>query len=519
MYGVFMKLSKKHFNFVLTLLGLTGLGIAFQNFSFSQASAPACSQSIMAEILQNPTADKPNIEVNCSVTLRASDVVKKQILISGAAASNVVFDCGGGTLAGSEFAFSNLLVRSLKTKSAGVIVWSRPENIIVRNCKVLGGIRTAGMGKNGEGPDLRDSSRLDAKHTARAQQNAPTNIVFENLDITINNNIAIYLGPGTTKSRIINSKISGSSLSAVIYLDAESAQNHISSNVIYAGSAGREVIAVDGSANNVISSNKFMSIDNGGIFIYRNCGEGGTIRHQKPSNNIIQKNIFYSQNYEAINVGSRKGSSIYCSFDAGYPYGSSADDADHAESTLIADNKFIVNGSADNFFSRYIISSSEASTEIKNNEVAVLSRRNYSFEQRVLGRFKNGGGNILSEPAKKSKHANTIVFGCRAANDNEGCEKTVSCPKNKKIVSAKAACNLEAGLVSKTTLEQIDDNTLRVVKSSNKVESGTCRLGDLAISEKSRTSPNSYSASLTFGCREKDKNGGDCHIKGEIQCL
>jgi len=88
--------------------------------------------------------------------------------------------------------------------------------------------------------------------------------------------------------------------SVAVYLDAESYRNTLQGNSFHAdhgAGSQREVLAVDGSSNNLIMSNHFSSLQYGGIYLYRNCGEGGTIRHSTPSNNSIINNVFYYDNY------------------------------------------------------------------------------------------------------------------------------------------------------------------------------------------------------------------------------
>ena len=191
--------------------------------------------------------------------------------------------------------------------------------------------------------DLRESSRKDAFHTSRAQSNAPTKILFDNFTITARGKIPFYIAPGSTFISLKNSEIVGNSDSTAIYLDAESSNNFIINNNIHP-STTRELIAIDASANNLIQGNYFSSLSKGGINLYRNCGEGGTIRHQSPVNNKILDNRFYYKDYAGISPGihiaSRMGFGSYCDQDAGFPWGSSVDNFDHAQYNIIAYNYF-----------------------------------------------------------------------------------------------------------------------------------------------------------------------------------
>src|SRR5690606_33199014 len=113
-----------------------------------------------------------------------------------------------------------------------------------------------------------------------------------------------------------------------IYMDAESGHNVIARNYIHMLTNQREQVAIDGSAHNTVIENRFSGLSHGGIYLYRNCGEDGNIRHQTPSYNQIVNNVFYYDSCTggnpAIWLASRNGNRPYCGLDDGYPYGSSA---------------------------------------------------------------------------------------------------------------------------------------------------------------------------------------------------
>ncbi|MFM8789313.1 MAG: right-handed parallel beta-helix repeat-containing protein, partial [Chthoniobacterales bacterium] len=93
-----------------------------------------------------------------------------------------------------------------------------------------------------------------------------------------------------------------------------------------------------------IKGNRFIRASFGGIYLYRNCGEGGTVRHQTPGENRIENNTF---NLTALRpgsygiwLGSRQGRRTYCEADAGYPFGSSIDNRDFADDNVLGRNVF-----------------------------------------------------------------------------------------------------------------------------------------------------------------------------------
>ena len=213
------------------------------------------------------------------------------------------------------------------------------SDITIRRCKINGSIRTIGLGRNGEAAAVKESS-IKPGHTARAQAAAPRNTKLYGLTITGHGRTPLYLGPGTTNLILVDSTINGRSDSAAIYLDAESGSNIIRNNTINITGAPREIIAIDGSADNQILANTIQQAPNGGIYLYRNCGEGGTVRHQSPQRNLIAGNTINSSGGYGIWLGSRNGGRFYCSADDGYPFGSSKDDSDFADNNTVRGNQF-----------------------------------------------------------------------------------------------------------------------------------------------------------------------------------
>ena len=210
------------------------------------------------------------------------------------------------------------------------------DDVTIKRCKINGSIRTIGLGHNGEAPGVKASS-ITLGHTARAQAAAPKNTVLYAITITGHGRIPLYLGPGTTRLTMSDSTIKGRSDSVALYLDAESGSNIFRNNTFALTSSSREAIALDGSADNQILGNT-ISASNGGIYLYRNCGEGGTVRHQPPQNNFIAGNTIDNTGGYGIWLGSRNGGRFYCNDDAGFPFGSSKDDGDFANDNIVRDN-------------------------------------------------------------------------------------------------------------------------------------------------------------------------------------
>lgn len=314
------------------------------------AFAAPCSDQVYDELLQPATAKKRAIHVKCDLTLEASNIITKRILLVGKQSSDVSINCNGATLEGGVNSLNNgkdmIELRSQHRKNG---TWSVPSNIQIKNCQINGSVRVYGMGRNGEAKAVKQSS-LTKNHVNNLRQNAPSAIRFDNIKLNGTGRVPFYLGPGTHDVSLTHSTIQGNSVSVAIYLDAESTKNNITNNQIRVKTTRREQIAIDGSSHNTISNNYFGNLSNGGIYLYRNCGEGGTIRHSSPTYNLIQNNSFYYKNYNprwswlfgkepAIYLGSRNGNRNYCDEDKGQDFGSSQSDMDFAQYNIIAQNK------------------------------------------------------------------------------------------------------------------------------------------------------------------------------------
>ncbi len=313
----------------------------------AHAKPKACSADIHAEATEPATKQSPGIDLRCDLTLDPSNVITKRITFSGAKASGLTLDCRGATLDGSRgtvnFGKPTVLIRSTKGKGGD---WSVPSGIIVRNCIIKGALRLQGLGTNGQAKDVQASS-MTPDHTAHAQASAPSQVSLSALTFIADGRVPLYIGPGVTKVRLEKSKLGGQSNGPAVYLDAESAGNTLVGNR-FAVESRREQVAIDGSANNTITGNTFRDPVGGGVFLYRNCGEGGTIRHQKPQHNTISGNTFkYDMAFlakPAVWLNSRGGRQRYCFLDPAHPFGSSVSSQDFAKFNTVTGNRLIGGG-------------------------------------------------------------------------------------------------------------------------------------------------------------------------------
>ncbi|WEK57394.1 MAG: NosD domain-containing protein [Candidatus Brevundimonas phytovorans] len=299
-------------------------------------AARRCTAAELGELTADATTP---FRLTCRAVL-AGQSIRRPILIEGAEASGAGLDCKGGAV-GRPGVTTTTRQPTLAIWSRRITAehWSRPTDIRIEHCTIHGAVRVWGMGADGGYDDLRASSRT-ADHIATTQGSAPSHIELDRVTIVGTGSIPLYVGPGVTRLSLTNSTLSGRSDAAALYLDAESADNRIENNNINVATQ-REAVAVDGSARNRIIGNRFTLGGRGGVFLYRNCGERGVIRHQTPSENQITDNVFSSAarlRPQWVVVGSREGRRAYCRADRGYPFGSSANDGDGATNNVVARN-------------------------------------------------------------------------------------------------------------------------------------------------------------------------------------
>jgi len=297
------------------------------------AARPCDAQDIAALTAE---ADTPYL-LACRATLTPDQAIVRPVRIIGAEASGAQLDCGGGTVGRPEVPVAaSAPTIAIWSRRIDAALWSRPTDVRIRNCRINGAVRVWGIGADGRYDDLRASSRT-RDHTDRLQATAPSHVTLENVTIRAAGTIPLYVGPGVTRLSLLGSILEGDSVSTAIYLDAESADNRIEANLLRTRTQ-REMIAIDGSARNRIIGNRFELAGRPGVFLYRNCGERGVIRHQTPSYNTITDNLFSGAarlRPRLVVQNARQGRRSYCGDDKGYPWGSSADDRDGASHNIV----------------------------------------------------------------------------------------------------------------------------------------------------------------------------------------
>ncbi len=517
-----------------------------------------CSKEKLDSVRAKATKRRHWEHINCQLTLKKKWKITKTLIFEGAKANGVTLDCQGATL-GDGSNKELIQVRSKENKNNPMGTWERPQHVTIKNCHIIGAVRVWGMGRNGEATHVRTSSRT-ANHVTRIRNNAPKNITFDNITITGTGKNIFYVGPGTTYTKLLNSELKGKSTQVAIYLGMESAFNTIKNNTIHASTGNRVFeewdrpqINIDGSSHNTIINNYFSNLSHGGIYLYRNCGEGGTIRHSPPSHNTIINNIFYYNKYKGSNpsvyLGSRDRSDFiqdtfgFCQDDKGYPWGSSKNDKDFARHNVIMQNQIYKRSLKDmiktnspkinspNYIGHNKVVTS--STVVKNRKAGCYfanGSRDFILHGKKFTTIKDLGRStclrtysctdgVLKRSGNSDCRVKKVGFSCQVKGNNNGCRKTFSCPSGKKMVGAVGACNLEYGTVSSGTLRSVPSNVLKVVRTSDNVQAGKCYMGSYSIQKgKKEIAGVKGLRNITVGCKEHDKNGGDCHIKGTLYC-
>lgn len=559
-------------------LGLPGCADTTDRVDIDEvtASAPqkldgsdACSDEEIAKILEVTHVQH---DVTCSFTLPAGSVVYRPLRLYGDAADGVTIDCNGSSI--GHTAFNGLsdtkddLMIEVRSKyfvpdpdpkacgehdpspftfvknANGYYERERPEHITIKNCDIRGRVRIWGLASN----DVCKSSRDDTGigHTVRARDAAPQDIVLDNVTINTEGFVPLFLSPGVTRVQVLNSKFEGTSNSSAIYMSDESCCNTIR-NTKFLVNTEREVIAVDGSSYNLFVNNWFTRLEDGGVFLYRNCGEKGTVRWRSPHHNQFINNFFNyntsSSPNPAIYIGSRDGDPDgkfgYCGLDSAYDFGSGADDRDFARYNTVMQNQFRYRSVSDSIDDKnptlnspnYVKYNETVSAEIVRKAGCYLPTGfgdDFILDGQTFAVVESQSGGEACVVKKcidgalsdySSCTMQTVPFGCSITDNNAGCSTTATCPSGTKIIGAKAACNLETTGIAANALESIPAGTVDVVTLSQNTSDSKCTVGaTTVVSRPDVVRGSSTATSLVAHCEEYDSNGGDCAVKGVLYC-
>jgi hypothetical protein len=190
------------------------------------------------------------------------------------------------------------------------------RNVEVRNCEIHGRIRAASFTD-----PLAKYSSPRADHVKRLRESAAQHLEFKNVTIRGQFRTPVHLLPGVHHVTVRDSVIEGGYAFSTVYLPADGGFNQLINNDIW-GQSGtwlpdgsqpsggrREMIAIDASEHNRIINNRFRRMPYGGIYLFRNCGERGMLRHRPAQYNQFINNVFdfggRAPSDRTIHIGSR----------------------------------------------------------------------------------------------------------------------------------------------------------------------------------------------------------------------
>jgi len=490
--------------------------------------------------------------------------------------SNVTLDCAGNTFVRARG------FKPKKGHYIGVHVRGsskrRLAKVKVTNCAFRGFDIAAQVSVAISGKLARRA--IKTKKLEPAFANSPRHIVLDRL-VSIDAARHGFGFSGWIEGATLQNSEARGSGDAGFYFSAYSRRNRIINNRFIANghTRNREGLSVDASARNIIEGNLFRANKRGGIFLYKNCQEhasslGGLIdpRHNKKSlprvmhahSNVIRANRFVAMPI-GIHVASRQSVDQFTRFCGDRsPYSFPLDKKywlDFAEKTVIEGNRFEKLGRAiiieddnativGNRFSDnakdIVVGTKYRARELKRPVRGTTVRGNMFSSanidrsvdlihgtrdttmqgavcpEKLPGRKTSGNAVICAPkatslsgggPVRRGRNSLVETAGCRISGDNRGCRETYACPAGYEVRRVRASCDLENTRPGKLPAW----NTVQVTTPSDPVGDGQCRAAGTKIQTGS-AAIKITSGRLQFACRERDKNGGDCAIRAEIEC-
>lgn len=504
----------------------------------------------LARLVAPATAAAPSVVVTCDLTLTGAEVITKRLIFQGAASSGVTLRCNGARLdgaAGTVNAGKDMIeIRSRKVTDGGVTTWEPVEGVTIHGCDVTGSVRIWGMGTNGQGADLLLPSR-DAGYVDLVRGNAPRNILVDHVTIRGTGRNPFYVAPGVSGVTLRDSEITGTSAGGAIYLDAESTGNTFLRNRIHPVTQSRELVSIDASSHNRFLENWFSSLGNGGIYLYRNCGEGGVIRHTAPQHNVIVNNGFYYSQYAgsspAVFIGSRNAVSgvSFCDADDGSPLGSSASDLDYARHNVVMQNQvrtravsdMIVIGAAlfdplanwpnslghNVTVAELLLPASGCFLPTRFDRDFLLHGDSVDAVEPATGAcrtFTCAEGTLIAGAACTTSAP--VAFSCQGTGLGGSCSGTASCPGAARLIAATAVCDLARSTLPGTAeVDAAPRGELAVPTAPDFLGSGECRVGQTAGRSEHVIIRGSAGSSVSFGCSGQTLGSG-CAVRGVLTC-
>ena len=268
------------------------------------------------------------------------------------ATSGVTLDCQGARIAGAPTSGSRgILVRAPE----GVAL----TDVTIRSCEVEGFLNSVRI--------MREGYRF---FPDGEEYETPTaDIVLEDNTFTASRGVGVFVDAYVEDVTLRGNTVSQAG-STGIYLETGSRRNRVEGNsIIYGGfiengpggqlrtfngtqiwfwGVGREGLAVDGSYENEIVGNAFYGNSNGGLFLYKNCGEYPDSnryfeRRHPADDNLIEGNTFVGGR-NGVWVGSRMGENtlpMECTDPAYIESGLTRVVLDYADDNVVRNNRFL----------------------------------------------------------------------------------------------------------------------------------------------------------------------------------
>ncbi|AKF09917.1 hypothetical protein DB32_007066 [Sandaracinus amylolyticus] len=520
----------------------------------SIALAAPCTDEELTRIIAPVDGDDSLARVECDVDLTPlmTAAITRTLVFSGAASSGTSLDCHGGAL-GSAHAPATILIVSERIGSSsieGLGIWDPVTDVTIRDCEIHGNVRIQGMGTGRWTDEATRSSHVPFGHVARVREAAPRRITFEDVTFVGLGGIPLYVSIGVQDTTVVRSYFTGRSNSTALYMDAESRGATIR-DCVFDTETRREVIALDSSEENRFIANWISNLDRGGIYLYRNCGERSMVRFTPSQRNEIINNVFYYERYRGpypgVFFGADDGFSThrFCHQDLDYPYGSGADDRDYTRWNAVMQNQIYSRSPGEVLHTEWPVTNVPNHVEGNTTVTSAISRPSGCFVRDAhVPRFvphgesvrlsTDGYGRPFESPVDVTcvdgdldyastptlRPAREIAFACSRSSHNAGCRGEIVCPDGGTLAGARAACNLEWGSVTDAHLASVPRDMIQVVRTSDVGLEGRCWVGEEGTSGGELSILGTLGGSSAgFGCREHDRNGGDCEIRGIAHCV
>ncbi|WP_299011752.1 hypothetical protein [uncultured Shewanella sp.] len=521
----------------------------------AMASENICSEEKKSTILSPITKDNHTVTLDCHLTLNSDDVITKKILFEGETASNTSLNCNNALIdltvgidAGifSAKTDDTIIIQSVKKADN---TWSAPQHINIENCRIKGSIRMSGMGINAKDNHIQVSS-FSADHTQRLNEASPRHIMLNNIDIKGISRPLLHLSPGVNHVTLSHGNLHGLSDTVALSLDTETNFNTIKDNHIHVETK-QHLMTLNGSANNTIKNNYFTLNDNGGIYLYRHCGQHNNLHGQTTHLNHIEANYFTLKNIS--NHPSIQMNAI--DYQQGYCNDQTPTSVTHT-STITQQDNAMVNTI---IYNQFLHASPQEVISLGDSSLA----ENDQLKEAATVYANINVTEFRTDAVAELKEFECFVNGPVGSEHGgySGVECDRQCPADKINASIRAACNLDDFMFvgysgnSDTTNpcygcsgESLDTHYQRevidniqwnhmVIRKEEDCENpepntcgsvdpddlrGLCMIEDVSASEE--VSHNhlipSYVNETTVACYETDgSSGADCIVAGQILCL